>query len=63
MFDVLRHYGIPEDVINAVSALCNNSKSTVMVDGNISEPFEVSTAVIQGVVLAHFLFINLWISS
>ena len=42
MFAVLRHYGIPEDVVNAVSALYNNSKSAVMVDGNISDPFEVS---------------------
>ena len=26
MFAVLRHYGIPEAVVNAVSALYNNSK-------------------------------------
>ena len=56
---VLRHYGIPEDVVNAVSALYNNSKSAVMVDGNISDPFEVSTGVLQGDVLAPFLFIIL----
>ena len=40
-------------------ALYNNSKSAVMVDGNISEPFEVSTGVLQGDVLAPFLFIIL----
>ena len=33
-------------------ALYNNSKSAVMVDGNISEPFKVSTGVLQGDVLA-----------
>ena len=59
MFAVLRHYGIPEVVVNAVSALYNNSKSAVMVDGNISDPFEVSTGVLQGDVLAPFLFIIL----
>ena len=33
MFAVLRHYGIPEAVVNAVSVLYKNSKSAVMVDG------------------------------
>ena len=59
MFAVLRHYGIPEAVVNAISTLYNNSKSVVMVDGNISDPFEVSTGVLQGDVLAPFLFIVL----
>ena len=35
----------------------NNSKSTVMVDENISDPFEVSTCVQQGDILAPFVFI------
>ena len=59
MFAVLRHYGIPEAVVNAISTLYNNSKSAVMVDGNISDPFEISTGVLQGDVLAPFLFIVL----
>ena len=59
MFAVLRHYGIPEPLVNAIGVLYNNSKSAVMVDGNISEPFEVSTGVLQGDVLAPFLFIIL----
>ena len=54
---VLRHYGIPEAVVNAVGELYNNSKSAVMVDGNISDLFEVSTGVPQCDVLAQFLFI------
>ena len=57
MFAVLRHYGIPEAVVNAISTLYKNSESAVMVDGNISAPFEVSTGVLQGDVLAPFLFI------
>ena len=55
MFAVLRDYEIPEPLINAMGALYNNSKSAVMVDGNISDPFEVSTGVLQGDVLAPFL--------
>ena len=43
MFAVLRHYGIPATIVNAISELYNNSKSVVMVDGNISNPFQVTT--------------------
>ena len=60
MFAVLRHYGIPVAVVNAISALYINSKSAVLVNGNISDPFEVSTGVLQGDVLAPFLFIILF---
>ena len=59
MFAVLRHYGIPEAVVNAISVLCKNSKSAVMVDGNLSDPFDVTTGVLQGDVLAAFLFVVL----
>ena len=59
MFAVLRHYGIPEPLVNAIGVLYNNSESAVMVDGNISEPFEVSTGVLQDDFLAPFLFIIL----
>ena len=40
-----------------LSAQYNDSKSAVMVDGSISDPFEVSTGVLEGDVLAPFLFI------
>ncbi|KAI8486765.1 hypothetical protein Bbelb_355130 [Branchiostoma belcheri] len=59
MFAVLRHYGVPVTIVNAISVLYNNSKSAVMVDGNITKPFQVTTGVLQGDVLAPFLFIIL----
>ena len=59
MFATLRHYGIPETLVNAIQVLYTNSSSAVMVDGNISNPFSVSTGVLQGDVLAPFLFIIL----
>ncbi|KAI8509483.1 hypothetical protein Bbelb_133310 [Branchiostoma belcheri] len=59
MFSVLRHYGIPEVIVNAIQVLYYNSKSAVFVDGNISDPFQVTTGVLQGDVLAPFLFIVL----
>ena len=59
MFSVLRHYGIPETLVNATQVLYTNSSSSVMVDGSISKPFSVTTGVLQGDVLAPFLFIIL----
>ena len=59
MFTVLRHYGIPEAVVNAISVLYKNSKSAVMVDGGLSDPFDVTTGVLQGDVLAPILFVVL----
>ena len=59
MFAVLQHYGIPVAVVNSISALYINSLVAVLVDRNISDPFEVSTKVLQGDVLAPFLCIVL----
>ena len=59
MFSVLRHYGIPKAVVSAIQVLYTNSSSAVMVDGGISESFDVTTGVLQGDVLAPFLFIIL----
>ena len=42
------HYRIPEVIVNVISVLYNKSKSAVMVDGNISGPFQVTTGVLQG---------------
>ena len=59
MFVVLRHNGIPEVVVNAISVLYKNSKSAVMVYGNLYDPFDVTTGALQGDVLAPFLFVLL----
>lgn len=59
MFAILRHYGIPLVIVNAISVLYSNFKSAVMVDGSISNPFQVTTGVLKGDVLAPFLFIVL----
>ena len=43
--------------VNAIKGLYSNSSSAVMVDGIVSKPFDVTTGVFQGDVLAPFLFI------
>ena len=57
MLKILRHYGVPESIVQAISVLYCNSKSTVIVDGMLSDLFDVITGVLQGDVLAPFIFI------
>jgi len=52
MLKVLRHYGIPDPLVEAIKALYTNSKSAVYVDGHLTKEFEVTTGV-----QAPFLFI------
>ena len=59
MFAVLWHYGIPEAVVNAISVLYKNSKSAVMVHGNLPDLFDITSGFLQGDVLAPFLFVVL----
>ena len=57
MFSILRHYGIPEKTVNAIRAIYNNSKSKVLVEGKVTDEFNITTGVLQGDTLAPFLFI------
>ncbi len=54
MFAILRDYGIPEQIVKVIR---DNSMSHVFADGHVSELFKISTIVLQGDVLAPFLFI------
>ena len=57
MFAILRHYGIPAKVVDAIARMYCESKGAVLVGGKSSEPFDITTGVLQGDVLAPFLFI------
>ncbi len=57
MFAILRHYGIPQKIIDAIRVLYDGSTSQVYLEGQLSEPFAVTTGVLQGDILAPFLFI------
>ena len=57
LFKILRHYGVPEPITNAIRILYENTTSSVIVDGAITEEFEVNMGVLQGDVLAPYLFI------
>ena len=36
MFEILRHYGIPDKMIRAIKTIYNNSKSAVLVEGELT---------------------------
>ena len=57
MLKILRHYGIPEQIVKSIEVLYCDTNSTVIVDGVLSDLFEVMTGVLQGDVLAPFIFI------
>ena len=57
MFQVQRHYGLPAKIVHAIQTIYQNSKSAVLVEGKLSEEFDVTTGVLQGDTLAPFLFI------
>lgn len=47
MFAILRHYGIPEKILKGIRVLYDNSKSRVYFEDKLSEPFNISTRVLQ----------------
>jgi hypothetical protein len=57
MFSILRHYGVPAKMVQSIEAIYHNSRSAVLVNGNLSEEFNVAAGVLQGDTLAPFLFI------
>ena len=57
MFKILRDYGIPESVTNAIKVLHTNTKSAVVVVEETTNFFDVLAGVLQGDVLAPFIFI------
>jgi hypothetical protein len=43
MFNILRHYGIPQKIVKAIQTIYNNSSSTVMIEGQLTKEFAVTT--------------------
>ena len=57
MFAILRSYGIPDAIVKAIRVLYDNSSSAVMADGGTFNTFPITTGVLQGDVLAPYLFV------
>ena len=54
---ILRKYGIPTDIINAIMMLYRNTRYMVRSQDGDTTFFEITTGVLQGDTLAPFLFI------
>ena len=57
MRKILKNNGVPEKIVNIIKFLYDGYISAVHVDGILSKESLVTTAVLQGDVLARFLFI------
>ena len=57
LWKLMRHYGIPEKMVNLVKSLYEGTYCQVFHDGQLSNSFEVRTGVRQGCLLSPFLFI------
>lgn len=54
---ILRHYGIPQKIVNIIVEMHSGTFCQVMVNGNLTDPFEVKSGVLQGGILSPLLFI------
>ena len=57
MWKILRSYGIPLKLVEAIKCLYDSSFSRVLVENHLSDPFDVTTGVFQRDTLAPFLVI------
>ena len=57
MFQILAAYGIPEEIVDAIKIMYQDTSAKVITPEGISEAFDITTGVLQGDPLAPFLFI------
>ena len=57
MFEILKLYGIPEEIVAAIKVMYTDSTSTVMSSDGETQPFPTLAGILQGDTLAPFLFI------
>ena len=56
LWKMLRAIGVPTKIVNIIEKIYNNTKCTVVVNGHITEWFEVLVGVRQGCILSPTLF-------
>ncbi len=54
---LLRHYLVPNKVVNVIKGTCNNFRAQVVHKNKLSDPFEIRTGVRQGCLLSPLLFL------
>ena len=56
LWNILRHYGIPQKIINIIKMLYSNFHAKVICGSKLTEDFGIETGVKQGCILSPFLF-------
>ena len=57
MAEILKSYGIPNNIINAIMILYSNNKSMVRSPDGDTELFDINSGVLRGDTIAPLLFI------
>ncbi|VDP32644.1 unnamed protein product [Schistosoma margrebowiei] len=57
LWKLLRHYGVPEKIVNIVRNSYDRLQCKVMHGGQLTDAFQVRTGVRQGCLLSPFLFL------
>ena len=57
MFKILKAYGIPPRLLNAIKAMYTGTRAKVVTEDGDSDEFEITAGVLQGDTLAPFLFV------
>uniref|UniRef100_A0A3P9BVE3 Reverse transcriptase domain-containing protein n=1 Tax=Maylandia zebra TaxID=106582 RepID=A0A3P9BVE3_9CICH len=57
LWAILRHYGVPQQFVDAFRCLYSNSRCCVRTDDGCTAFFKINTGVRQGCVLSPFLFL------
>ncbi|XP_078603943.1 uncharacterized protein LOC144877771 [Branchiostoma floridae x Branchiostoma japonicum] len=58
LWNILAHYGIPSKIINMIKVFYTNFQAQVSHEGDLTEPFNMTTGVRQGCLLSPLLFIT-----
>jgi len=59
VWKILKHYGIPQKIISIIQQLYDEFSCQVIHDGNLTEPFTVTTGVRQACILSLLLLLML----
>ena len=57
LWKILRHYGVPEKIVKMIRLFYDGFQARVLHEGDMTEPFSMSTGVRQGCLLSPLLFL------
>ncbi|KAK3709747.1 hypothetical protein RRG08_028783 [Elysia crispata] len=57
LWKLLRHYGIPPKILTLIQKMYDGTSCKVLLEGRLTDSFEIKTGVRQGCLLSPFLFI------